>query len=273
MKRVERKDGLFEHCLRPIWIVLYYCFLVLFASLALVVNLIALITALLPDAPWKARFFQAVIRGMVWFCLCLFRVTGIMRVECEGFEALEKRPGESKPVLIANHPCLMDVFLFYIHLPRLTCIYKSSLKKTLIQAEMGKEIGFISNANPRKMVEEGAAKVKAGRQLLIFPEATRTETGYINDFKLGAAAIARMGGVSLQTVLIFTDSNVLSKEQSYFAVPQLPIRMRLEVGQRFDPESYEKSQQLNRALEDYFNEALRHGPRVFHGQNVEASSK
>lgn len=260
--RYSLPDKAFYPLLRPFWVLTYYFGLALFASLALLVNLCALISAMLPGQEWKVTVFQWMIQKLSLLCFGFFRITGILRVECRGFEAIETRRGVPKPVIIANHPCLFDVFLFYLRLPRLTCIYKASLKKTLIQAEMGNQIGFVSNADPRQMIRDAAAKVKAGEQMLIFPEATRTETQPLNPFKLGAASIAQLGGVGVQTVFIFTNSNVLSKECSFFSVPTLPIRVHLEVGECFHPDDFRLSQDLNRALEDYFKERLAHGPNL-----------
>ena len=194
-------------------------------------------------------------------CFLLYDWTGIVRVELRGFEKLQSHRRDVKPILIANHPCLLDVFIFYLKLPRLTCIYKASLRKTLIKAQMGEEIGFISNANPRNMIREAAAKVAEGEQLLIFPEGTRTENPPINSFKSGAVAIAKKAGVPLQAVVIYVNSNILSKEQSVFRIPQLPIRFILEVGETFYPGDYAHHQHMNTAMESYFIQRLKEGPR------------
>jgi len=252
----------YHYLLWPLWVVIYYIGLVVFGLLALTVNVCTFFTAFLPQGSWRVGFYQAMMRWMSIGCLKLYALTGIMRVEYLGFESIETRPKVTKPLLIANHPSLLDVFTFYPKIPRLTCIYKSSLGKTLIKGGMGAQIGFISNANTRQMIREGAAKISQGEQMLIFPEGTRTVKKPINVFRLGAIAIAKKAEVELQAVHIFSNSNVLSKEQSIFRIPKLPIRYVLELGESFDPADYERHQDLNEQLEQYFAAHLEAGPRV-----------
>ncbi len=252
----------YDYLLWPLWVVVYYIFLFIFALLAFTVNVASLVTALLPPGEWKVDFHQAVICGMSRACFAIFRITGIVRIDCYGFDSISRERGVPKPVLVANHPSLLDVFTFYKKLPRLTCIYKSSLRKTLVKAQMGEQIGFISNENAREMIRKGAEKVREGRQLLIFPEATRTEPERwpINNLKSGAVAIAKKAGVPLLPVTIHASSNVLTKSQSIWAIPILPIRYRLEVGEPFDPAAYERHQDANEALRAHFAERLEAGP-------------
>ncbi|MGJ8654542.1 MAG: lysophospholipid acyltransferase family protein [Opitutaceae bacterium] len=176
-----------------------------------------------------------------------------MHIQYVGFEQLSTDETSKKPILIANHPSLLDVFLFYTKLPNLTCIYKSSLQKTLIKSSMGEQIGYISNARPKQMIIDGAESVAAGKQLLIFPEGTRTESGHLNQLKSGAAGIARRANIGMQTVIIHSGSlNCLSKHQALWKPPTFPIFMRVEVGEIFHPQDYKTSQDLNRAVADYF---------------------
>jgi len=245
-----------HHVLYPLWVVLYWICLLAFGLLALTVNISCVLTSFLPAGDWRYGFYQAMIRAMSLAWFFILRVLGILRVQHVGFEALATDKHSIKPILVANHPSMFDIFLFYAKLPSLTCIYKSSLQKTLIKSSMGAQIGFLSNANPKKMIQEGAGRVHAGEQFLIFPEGTRTVTWPLNEFKSGAAGIARRADVGLQTVVIHCGSNFLSKNQPVLKPPILPILTRIEVGEVFHPRDYATSQALNQAMAEYFKEKL-----------------
>lgn len=246
-----------ERLLWPFWVLLYWLYLLVFAFLAFVVNLCCVFTAFLPEGAWRYRFYQSMIRSMTRGSFTLLRVSGILRVAYSGFDRIPKDRTSVKPILVANHPNLLDVFLFYAELPQLTCIFKASLKKTLIKNSMGQQIGYISNEHPKEMIYEGAERVLAGEQLLIFPEGTRTDHWPLNELKSGAAGIARRANVALQTVVIHCSSNFLSKRQPVWAPPILPIRIRVEVGACFHPEAYPSSRALNAAIAAFLTEELK----------------
>ena len=248
---------LVQRVLYPFWVVLYWICLLAFAALAAVVNISCVLTSFLPAGDWRYGFYQAMLRWMSLGWFFTLRVLGILRVRHVGFDRLPVDPQSIKPILVANHPNLFDVFLFYAKLPALTCIYKASLQKTLIQNSMGQQLGFISNANPKKMIQEGAERVRAGEQLLIFPEGTRTENWPLNELKSGAAGIARRADAELQTVVIHCGSDFLTKNQSIFKPPILPIYTVVEVGELFHPRDYATSQELNHAMAEYFKQQLR----------------
>lgn len=246
-----------HRALYPFWLLLYWVYLLVFGLLTAIINICCLLTSFLPVRQWQIDFYQGMLRVMTLGTFTLLRVLGILRVRHVGFEALPVDQTSIKPILVANHPNLFDVFLFYARLPKLTCIYKASLQRTLIRNTMARQLGFISNAHPKQMIHEGARRVAAGEQLLIFPEGTRTVRWPLNELKLGAVGIARRADVGLQTVVIHCGSNFLSKNRPVLKPPILPIYTLVEVGEVFQPKDYATSQELSRALADYFERKLR----------------
>ncbi|WP_269526309.1 lysophospholipid acyltransferase family protein [Coraliomargarita parva] len=241
-----------DYMLWPLWVVVYYVYLLLFVLLVVCFNIGSLITCLLPRGPWRVAFYQKGIHYCSRFFIRILRIVRLFRLEYVGFERIERGSG-SKPLLVANHPSLFDVFLFYCQLPRITCIYKASLKQSLMRGNLEAQLGFISNADPLTMIREGKRKVQEGEQLLIFPEGTRTLEWPVNDFRLGAVAIARQSGVPLQTVLVHYINTPLAKGWSVSRIPRLPMCIRLELGECFHPADYEDSRSMNAALQAYFS--------------------
>lgn len=241
-----------QRVLWPFWVLVYWCSLLITVLFTLVINLSCVLTSLLPAGTWRYGFYQGMLRTMIRVFFGFLGAVGILRIRYVGFDAIDTKPGTVKPILVANHPNLLDIFLFYAKLPRLTCIYKASLQKTLIQYSMGAQVGFISNINPKHMIAEAAKRVRAGEQMVIFPEGTRTDVWPLNDLKSGAVGIARRADVALQTVVIDTGSNFLAKRQSLYKPPILPICVHVEVGECFHQRDYESRQALNSAMADYF---------------------
>lgn len=253
---VNPEKTVWSRILYPFWVVLYWIFLVVFALCALVVNVSAVVTSVLPQGKWRYEYYQWLLRTITRGWFLFLGALGILRVRYIGFESLSTDRSSIKPILVANHPNLFDIFLFYKRLPRLTCIYKSSLRKTLIKNSMGAQLGYISNASSKEMIREAAERVRQGEQFMIFPEGTRTDTWPLNAFKSGASGIARRAEVGLQTVVIHCGSNFLSKRQPIFSCPILPIFVRVELGEIFYPKDYATRRELNRAMEDYFKAEL-----------------
>ena len=71
------------------------------------------------------------------------------------------------------------------------------------------------------------------RQLLIFPEGTRTSTHPVNSFKPGITLIAKLAQVPIQTVLIRSESPFLRKGWPLLRAPTQMVRIRVTLGQRF----------------------------------------
>jgi 1-acyl-sn-glycerol-3-phosphate acyltransferase len=85
------------------------------------------------------------------------------------------------------------------------------------------------------MVRHAVADLKAGGQLVLFPEGTRTTHRPINPFRPGFTVIAKMARAPIQTVIIDTRSPYLGKGWPLWRLPPLPIEFSVRLGRRFEP--------------------------------------
>lgn len=93
------------------------------------------------------------------------------------------------------------------------------------------------NKNIRKSVEEIAANVKSGKNVLIFPEGARTKDGKVAKFKKVFAIIAKELDVEVQCLGIKGAFEAYSR---YMRVPR-PKKIEVSVLEKFKPEgSYEE---------------------------------
>jgi 1-acyl-sn-glycerol-3-phosphate acyltransferase len=94
---------------------------------------------------------------------------------------------------------------------------------------------YIRNDSPRQMVHLAINDLRAGGQLVMFPEGTRTTRAPLNAFQGGFALIARRAGVPVQTVFIDTTSPYLGKGWPLWRLPPVPIEFAVRLGRRFEP--------------------------------------
>ena len=127
---------------------------------------------------------------------------GLFRLRCFG---LEKLPHTMPFLLCPNHESFLDGPLIAAVLPRqllynifilgYSDYWQSALSRRI--AEMCKIVAIDPNANLIRAMQAGAAGLKQGRSLLIFPEGTRSIDGHVAEFKKGAAILAVELGVPI----------------------------------------------------------------------------
>jgi len=164
--------------------------------------------------------------------LWLLAITGVFRFHLRALDALR----EAGPLIIApNHPSLLDAVMVVSRLPNAACVMKAELINNPIYGAAARLAGYIRNDEFIGGVTEAVENLRAGGQLLLFPEGTRTTRAPINRLKGGAAIVSKRSGVPIQTVLIETTSPFLSKGWSLHRIPPVPVCYRVRLGRRFLP--------------------------------------
>jgi 1-acyl-sn-glycerol-3-phosphate acyltransferase len=172
--------------------------------------------------------------------------------------ALDELRDEAPLIIAPNHPCLLDAVMIISRLPNVACIMKAELMNNVFLGAGSRFARYICNEPIRKMVLLAAGDLQGGSHLLLFPEGTRTTSCPVNPFKGSIALIAQHAGAAVQTVLIETDSNYLSKGWPLFRKPAMPINYRIRLGRRFDPP--QDTHRFMAELETYFSQELERPP-------------
>jgi 1-acyl-sn-glycerol-3-phosphate acyltransferase len=210
----------------------------------------ALAYPLLPRA-FGARLGQATMMRLFRFFVGLLQATRLAKFDLDALDALKTEPS----IIIApNHPSLIDAVLVISRLPEVVCIMKAEIWDNIFLGGGSRLAGYIRNDSPVNMVRLSAAELRAGRQLLVFPEGTRTRKRPLNAFKGGFALIAKKAQAPVQTVFIESNSAFLSKGWSLFRKPQFPIVYRARLGRRFAAEQDVKA--FVTKLEHYYAQEL-----------------
>ena len=120
--------------------------------------------------------------------LFALKASGIVKCDLSALDALRD---ERSLIIAPNHPSLLDVVLVVSRLPHVVCIMKAEIQDNLLFGGGARLADYIRNNSPFAMIRSAAAAVRAGSQLLVFPEGTRTREDPVNPFKGGFALIAK----------------------------------------------------------------------------------
>jgi 1-acyl-sn-glycerol-3-phosphate acyltransferase len=221
----------------------------------------ALLYPLLPRRIGEPIGQWGIMAGFRW-SLWVMRATGVLRVDLSPLDALRDERGI---VVACNHPTMLDAVLMISRLPRVVCITKASLWDNIFLGGGIRLAGYLRNDAPLPMIRRAAEAVREGRQLLIFPEGSRTAVPPIDPFHRSFAVMARAARAPVQTVLIEADSPYLRKGWPLFREPVLPLVFRIRLGQRSEVGS--DSEAFGAKLEAYFRAEL--PPRMAGGRGEE----
>jgi 1-acyl-sn-glycerol-3-phosphate acyltransferase len=196
---------------------------------------------------------------MYWFraFLTVLEVAGAWRLDLRELDELK----DAGPLIIApNHPGLLDAVLLVSRLPNAVCVMKASLLHNFLLGPAARLARYVRNDSLLRLVALAGSELRAGGQLLVFPEGTRTVGGPIGPFTEAVGALSRRTRVPVQTVIIETDSPFLGKGWPLLARPEFPIAMRVRLGRRFEPPSDVRAFTVE--LERYFTRELAAGLRT-----------
>jgi len=203
----------------------------------------------------KARLF---IHKSFRFYIHLMRALGVLTWTVKGEELLQR----SGLLVLANHPCLIDVVFLIAFIPNPDCIIKSRLLRNPAMSGYLRLTGFISNDTGSELIEDAQRSLASGSALIIFPEGTRTIPGKPLHFQRGAANIALRTHTNITPVTILCKPITLTKNHSWYHIPSQKLHMTLLVGDDISIDSYQQqptlaARQLTQDLQDYFTEELR----------------
>lgn len=163
------------------------------------------------------------------------QVLSFLRLARLDLSALDRLAEEGSLVVAPNHPSMMDAVLTISRMPDAICIMKSTIGQNWLLGIGARLSGYIRNDRPHTMIRESIAAVRAGHQLLIFPEGTRTRQFPVSELAGAFALIARRARAPVQVVVIETNSRFLAKGWPLWRKPDFPLVYRARLGARIEP--------------------------------------
>lgn len=161
-------------------------------------------------------------------------------------------------IVVANHPSLLDAVMILSRLPNAVCIMKAALLNNILFGAAARLARYIPNDTPLRMINDARDELRAGAQLVIFPEGSRTKAFPLDPCMPTAGLIANRAGVPVQALLIEFSTPYLGKAWPLFRRPVLPLHCRIRLGRRFSPPASVKA--FTGELESYLREQLGTAP-------------
>lgn len=223
----------------------------------------ALVALCLKIVPMSAHRRQTITRHFIGrlsrFYLGFMQAMGLFQ-----YRVIDNHGGEvSGQLIIANHPMLIDALFVMAYLPNVCCIAKPGLARnpftrlTLVQA------GYVVS-EVDDLIEQVCRKLRAGENVLIFPEGTRNTSDSELDFKRGAANLAVIAECVILPIVIRCRPRFLQKNEKWYQLPaeqpqiSLSIEPSLRVSECIDTTKPRTLQyrDLTHCLREYYRERL-----------------
>jgi 1-acyl-sn-glycerol-3-phosphate acyltransferase len=176
---------------------------------------------------------------------------GALELDLRGIETLRERRGV---VIAANHPTFLDaIFLFSFAHPVFGIIKASIFRNPLLGPSV-RAAGYVTTDRPHRLVQGCCRRLRAGDNLLVFPEGTRSADGPLRRFKPGFALVAAHAQAPVVTVHIESDNGRFLRKGSPIidlGCP-LPLRYRFHLGEEFACREGETTASFLARVETYF---------------------
>jgi 1-acyl-sn-glycerol-3-phosphate acyltransferase len=119
--------------------------------------------------------------------------------------------------------------------PRADCIVKARLWRNPFIRATVRAAGYIRNDHDGvRVINDCIASLRAGGNLIIFPEGTRTPGAGSINLKRGAAHIAVRGERNITPVLIRCVPPMLVKDKNWWRLPDCSSRFNIDVKEDLD---------------------------------------
>lgn len=155
-------------------------------------------------------------RGVVWILKWVVGVTHEVR-------GMENIPAGRRVLFASKHQSIWETVLIPIVIPNAVPVVKQELARVPLYGAYTKRSGIISvdraaGASALKaMIAEARAFIASGRDVLIFPEGTRTVPGERIPYQSGVAALYRM--LDVPVVPIAVNSGLFWGRRSFVKQP------------------------------------------------------
>ena len=166
-------------------------------------------------------------------------------------------------LVLANHPSLIDVVVLISVIPNADCVVKAHLFRNPFIRGVIQSTGYISNESPEGLLQDCEQSLRAGNNLIVFPEGTRTTPGQALHFKRGAANIALRCQAPISLVGISMQPSTLTKSEAWYQVAKKRAHFKMWLSDSILDRDVlptntvaQQARQLTQKLEAFFKQEL-----------------
>lgn len=200
---------------------------------------------------WHKPVSRRLIRLAFQTYLAALRRICQVRVDWQDLATLQQ---DAPLIVIANHPSLLDAVLLLACLPNASCVLKAGLLNNPLFGVGARMAGYVSNAEPRRMIAASSRELQEGAHFILFPEGGRSRRVPLSPFSSACILLSKHSGIPMQAVIFEFSTPYLGKHWGLFTPPVLPLHIRVRVGRRFAPPEF--TGQALAELEGYFRSEL-----------------
>lgn len=188
---------------------------------------------------------------------------GAIRTEGRGVDALRRGP----VLVVANHPSLIDTPVLTSWMPQVDFIVSPEWGRNRFLRRAVAAAGYLQADRGAEVVSDAAARLRAGRSLVVYPEGSRTPPEGLRRFQRGAAHIALEAECDLLPVLIRVSPRSLMKGQHWTDTPESTPVWQVDVGEPIRPADHldgtesrsVAARRLTAVLQDHFEKGWERG--------------
>lgn len=191
------------------------------------------------------------VRSMAKYILNLTKT----EVDIKGIENIP----EGNCVFVLNHQGIFDGFLVLAYIEKnISLIGKKEIKKIPLVSSWLKEINtiFIDRKNLKESVKsiyKGIDMINKGYSIIIFPEGTRSQGSFMNEFKKGSLRLALKTNVPIVPITLNGTYRILEKGKK---VSGNKVKMIIHQMIETDGLSKEQEEGLNSRIFNIIHEEL-----------------
>lgn len=201
-------------------------------GLVLAVIVFPLFNLFVRDATQREHLARQTVHVVWRFYIRVMVALGVLSFECKGADLLKSERGT---LIIANHPSLLDIVFIMSLMDCAQCVVKSAVWRNPFMRGVVRATNYIPNLNdPEQLIEDCARALKAGNNLVIFPEGSRTAPGRKRRYQRGFAYMALRAGAPIRLVTLRCDPPTLLKDDAWYIIPPRRPHWTIEVHERID---------------------------------------
>lgn len=185
------------------------------------------------DRERRAELAQKSVHFVWRLFVRIMKATGVLTYEVHGADILRRERGA---LVIANHPTLLDIVFIMSFMDRTQCVVKAGVWRNPFMRGAVTAANYIPNFDdPEKLLNDCVATLKAGNNLVIFPEGSRTPPGQKRKYQRGFARIALRAEAPIRLVTVTCNPPTLMKGVPWYTIPKQRPHWTIRVHESIDP--------------------------------------
>lgn len=175
---------------------------------------------------------QRIVQRVWRLFIRIAALVGAVSYEYVGAEKLDE---DSGVMVVANHPSLLDVVFMMALMRRTQCVVKADVARNPFMAGAVRAAKYIPNTgDPERLIDDCAAALRAGNNVLIFPEGSRTVPGKPRRMQRGFAYAALKAGAPVRVATITVEPPMLRKGEPWYRISPRRAHWTIRVHERID---------------------------------------